>query len=149
MYFSDDSDVEMFALLPLLLAEEDGRRREANFRQFVPTISPASATQQVEPMNSDLSKDAALDKALLHLLETGRFSDVQFQVGMGEYCFNCHKAIVGGRSEVLAIAMEQRWTENGMEINVVPNKTVIRLPETDVRAFKVFLKVNDCFNVIQ
>lgn len=101
-------------------------------------MSPAT---QANSRNSESSKNATLDKALLHLLETGRFSDVQFHVGMGEYCFNCHKAIVGGRSEVLATAMEQRWTENGMENYVVPNMTVIRLPQTDVGAFKVFLKV--------
>lgn len=131
MYFDD---LEMLALFPLLLAEEEDRRRR-NFRPFLPTISPST---QAESRN-DLSKN--LGNTLLHLLETGRFSDVQFQVGTEGYCFNCHKAIVGGRSEVLAIAMEQRWTENGMENNVLPNMTVIRLPETDVEAFKVFLKV--------
>lgn len=132
MYFDE---LEMLALFPLLLAEEEDRRRRRNFRPFLPTISPST---QAESRN-DLSKN--LGNTLLHLLETGRFSDVQFQVGTEGYCFNCHKAIVGGRSEVLAIAMEQRWTENGMENNVLPNMTVIRLPETDVEAFKVFVKV--------
>lgn len=126
----------MSALIPLLLFEEEAnRRREQNFRQFVSTISPSSSRTQ--PAKNELPTNAALDKALLHLLETGRFSDMQFLVGANEYCFNGHKAIVGGRSEVLAIAMEQRWAEN----SVVPNKSVVRLPETDVDAFTVFLKV--------
>lgn len=147
MFFSDSDEVEMMALVPMMLyvAEEEDRRREENFRKFVPIVSPSSE-RQTEAINSDMN-NASLDGVLFHLLETGRFSDVQFQVGSGEYCFNCHKAIVGGRSEVLAIAMEQRWTENDMANNVVPNKTVIRLPETDVGAFKVFLKVQ-LFHVI-
>lgn len=127
----------MMSLLPLLyLAEEEDRRRERNFQQFFSTTSPSLRTQAE-------SSDQPLNKSLLHLLETGRFSDMQFLVGTNEYCFNCHKAIVGGRSEVLAIAMEQRWAEN----SVVPNKTVVRLPETDVEIFTVFLKVR-LFNVI-
>lgn len=130
----------MSELIPLLLFEEEAnKRREQNFRQFVSTISPSSSrTQQAN------NGSVALDKALLHLLETGRFSDMQFLVGANEYCFNCHKAIVGGRSEVLAIAMEQRWAEN----NVVSNKSVVRLPETDVDAFRVFLKVRQFICVI-
>lgn len=138
MYPLEDSDFDdMLSILPLLLAEEEEeRRRERSFRQFVPITVPPLAKSSVE-----LANNAPLGSALLHLLETGRFSDVQFQVGTEGYCFNCHKAIVGGRSEVLAIAMETRWTENGVANNLVLGKTVIRLPGTDVGAFKVFLKV--------
>lgn len=131
----------MSALVPLLyIAEETERRQEQNFRHFFSAVSPSFPPELV--INCDGSK--MLDKDLLHLLETGRFSDVQFLVGVEEYCFNCHKAIIGGRSEVLATAMEQRWAEE----NVALNKTVVRLPETDVNAFKVFLKVlPDWFNL--
>lgn len=139
MSFSDDFDSaesEMMSLLPIMLyAEEESRRRSQNFRQFVPTAMPSltrPASTQSPP-----NGNANLNNTLLHLLDTGRFSDVQFQVGVDGYCFNCHKAIVGGRSEVLAIAMERRWAENSS----VLDKTVIRLPETDVQAFKVFVKV--------
>lgn len=127
-------------IIPLLyLAEEENRRRDRNFRQFYSTMSPS-----VQPRNGDLPNDVALNKTLLHLLETGRFSDMQFLVGANEYCFNCHKAIVGARSEVLATAMELRWAEN----NVVPNKTVVRLPEIDVEIFKVFLKVGTYIRLV-
>ncbi|KAG4079583.1 hypothetical protein HA402_014372 [Bradysia odoriphaga] len=134
MYSSESSDIdEMMSILPLLLLQEEAdRRRERNFRQFVPTTAASSV--------GSTNNNASLDNALLHLLETGRFSDVQFQVGTEGYCFNCHRSIVGGRSEVLAIAMQNRWTENRVENNLVLDKTVIRLPGTDVGSFKVFLK---------
>ncbi|XP_037044273.1 uncharacterized protein LOC119080158 [Bradysia coprophila] len=132
----DDSfESEMMSILPLILYEdEEQRRREECFRNFVPTTLPVLTGASVEPTNGSLSN------ILLRLLETGRFSDVQFKVGLEEFCFNCHKAIVGARSEVLATAMEKRWTENCSENNSVLDKTVIRLPGTDVETFKVFLK---------
>ncbi len=138
----DDSfESEMMSILPImLLADEEQRRRDERLRRFVPITVPLSTGPSAKPTNDSLSN------TLLRALETGRFTDVQFQVGVDGFCFNCHKAIVGARSEVLAIAMEHRWTENCSENNFVLDKTVIRLPETDVGTFKVFLKVGPfCF----
>lgn len=75
------------------------------------------------------------------MLERGFFSDLVLHVGPTKYCFNVHKMVLGGRSEVFSTMLQSRWMDQGDSASYSDEKQVLSLPNHSVDSFRTFLRV--------